>query len=440
MKKTVPFLLLLLPFNTVSAGSLYDLYQETLQSDPRLSISHSETIVGDARYDQATAKLLPQVNLGGSWTANSREVLATRAKDSYNGEKYNFSIQQKVLDMASWHNRSRYKHLAESSQARQNQTSVDVTVDLLERYMDALAAQDGLELIVAEKKATAKQLELLKSRYDKQLAILTDVLEVEARLDGIKADEIASQARVEIAFENLSELVNRPVIGPIPGLKEAIALDDELASLQDWTDKAVKNNPSLLALHKDMQAAQAGLREAKAGDYPTVNLSLSAQKSDIGFENSQSSRTETYVASLNLNVPIYQGGETSARKTEQRELFNISQQKYDQAYRQTMRSIREAYLNTRSSWSRMKAADKAVTSAEKSYEAQQKGFKYGTVTVVDVLDALREQYSFRRDFRQSQYEFVINWTHLLSYAGTLSEAHIKLIDSWESDTDVLATR
>ncbi len=88
----------------------------------------------------------------------------------------------------------------------------------------------------------------------------------------------------------------------------------------------------------------------------------------------------------------------------------------------------------------MDAADKAVVSAEKSYEAQQKGFEYGTVTVVDVLDALREQYRFRRDFRQSQYEAVLNWAQLLSYAGTLSDKHIQLIDSWESDEDVLAKR
>lgn len=440
MKKTAQLLFLLLPFNAVSAGSLYDLYQETLQADPRLSISQSETIVGEARYDQATAQLLPQVTLGGSWTANSREVVPTRSKDSYNGEKYNLYIRQQVVDFAKWHNRSRYKHLADSSSARRDQTSVEVKVDLLERYLDALSAQDSLELIVAEKKATDKQLQLLKSRYEKQLAILTDVLEVEARLDGIKADEIAAQAKVEIAFELLSELVNRPVVGPIPGLKEVIVLDDELATLDEWSDLAVKNNAGLLALHKEMQAAQSGLREAKAGDYPTVDLTLSAQKSDIGFENSQSSLTETYVATLNLNVPIYEGGHTSARKVEQRELFNIAQQEYDQAYRQTMRSIRQAYLNTKASWLRMDAADKAVVSAEKSYEAQQKGFEYGTVTVVDVLDALREQYRFRRDFRQSQYEAVLNWAQLLSYAGTLSDKHIQLIDSWESDEDVLAKR
>ncbi|MCP4588747.1 TolC family outer membrane protein [Pseudoalteromonas sp.] len=438
MKTWFKCLMFALPASTLSAGELQSLYEKVLNSDPRLKISLQETIVSDARLDQTTARLLPQVSFTSNWTENSRETLNLGSKDSYKGEKYSLTVRQDVFNLSKWHDRKRYQYLSEESQERLRDSEVLVTSDLVDRYVDALAAQDDLELTIAEKNATKKQLELLKSRYKKQLAVLTDVLEVEARYDGIRADEIAARAQVEIAFESLSELIGEPVIGPFYGLNEDIELQAGLGSLDSWTQRALKDNPSLRALLSNMQAAEAAIRQAKSDHLPTVDISLSAQKSDIGFENSQTSRTQTYVASLNLMVPIYQGGSVTARKKEQRALYAIAQQEYDEARRGVLRSVRASFLNTQASFSRIDAASKAVESAIKSYEAQEKGLKYGTVTVVDVLDALREQYRFRRDFRQAQYDFIINWVQLLSNSGGLSADHIALIDSWQSPVEQLA--
>lgn len=440
MKTWLKYLALALPATTLSAGELQSLYEKTLSSDPRLIISQQEKLVGDARLDQTTARLLPQVSFSSNWTENSRELLTTGSKDSYKGEKYNLLVRQDVFNLSKWHDRERYQHLADERYERLRDVEVQVTSDLVSRYVQVLASQDELELTVAEKNATKKQLELLKSRYNKQLAVLTDVLEVEARYDGILANEIAAHAQVEIAFEALSELIGEPVIGPFYGLIENIELESGLGSLDDWTQRTLQDNPSLKALLSNMQAAEAAIRQAKSDHFPTVDISLSAQKSDIGFENSQSSRTQTYVASLNLMVPIYEGGGVSARTKEQRAMYAIAQQEYDEARRGILRNVRESFLNTQASFSRIHAANKAVESAIKSYEAQEKGLKYGTVTVVDVLDALREQYRFRRDFRQAQYDFIVNWVQLLSYSGALSAGHVALIDSWQSPVEQLATQ
>jgi outer membrane protein len=314
---------------------------------------------------------------------------------------------------------------------RLKEKEILVTNDLIARYLEALTTQDSLELITSEKRAIEKQLQLLKSRYKRQLAVVTDVLEVEARRDAIIADEIAAKAQEQIALASLAELLGRPVSGKIFGFMDNIHFDQDLKSSEQWTELALKANPNLIALTLQRQAAEAGLKQAKSIDLPTIDLTLSAQKSNIGYENTQSSENDTYVASLNLSLPLYLGGRGSASKAESRAQMNISQYEYEDARRKTLRRVHEAYLKTTASLSRITATERSISSSKKSYEAQQKGFKFGTVTVVDVLDALRNTYRIRRDHRQAQYDLVSNWIQLLNISGQLGPEHVELVNAWQ---------
>jgi outer membrane protein len=428
------YILLLSLTVAVQAESLSDLYKQTILSDTGLKIYQEQVNVGESELKLATSELLPQISISGNLSKNLRKDTSTQINNRYSGEKYQLVIQQKLLDVSKIYNRSRYKHLSDESLIRLKEKEILVTNDLIVRYLDTLTTQDSLELITSEKKAIEKQLQLLKSRYKRQLAVITDVLEVEARLDAIIADEIAAQAQVQISLASLAELLGRPVSGEIFGFMDNIHFDQDLKTSEEWTQLALKANPNLIALTLQRQAAEAGLKQAKAIDLPTIDVTLSAQKSNIGFENTQASENETYVASLNLSLPLYLGGRGSASKAQSRAQMNISQYEYEDARRKTLRLVREAYLMTTASLSRIQATKRGMTSAEKSYEAQQKGFTFGTVTVVDVLDALRNTFQVRRNHRQAQYDLVSNWIQLLNITGQLGPEHVELINAWQKTT------
>ena len=59
-------------------------------------------------------------------------------------------------------------------------------------------------------------------------------------------------------------------------------------------------------------------------------------------------------------------------------------------------------------------------SARLSSEAAQQGFELGTVTNVDVLNALRDQFQAERDFQSARYEQIIALLTLKREAGTLN--------------------
>lgn len=410
------------------AAGLMDLYKETLASDPRLAVAAAQVEVGKAQSRQAFSSLLPQISGSGQLTENKRHPM--NGDNRYNGEKYVLSLRQTVYNKASWESNKRYEYLAEQAAMEYQDTRATTAVDLLQRYTAVLAAQDNLELIQAEQGAISKQLEQLRSRYKRQLAVLTDVLDVEARLDGIRAQEIVAQNDVSIAREALAELVGREVTESLNGFNHTISYDEGGRALASWIKEAHANSPALMALSAEVDASRAYVREARAGHLPTVDLSLSAQKSDIGFENSASSKTETYVAGLSFNVPIYSGGKVTAVTDEAHARLVMSQKRREEQKRALVKEVRESFLNTESSWARIAAAQKAVSSAQKSHQAMQKGFEFGTVTVVDVLDALRDEFQYRRDYRQAQYDFAVSRLALLKASGTLTQKHVEEIDNW----------
>ncbi|MCV6590011.1 MAG: TolC family outer membrane protein [Marinobacterium sp.] len=433
LKRSLLGMAIALVAGQAQAAGLMELYKETLESDPRLAVAAAEVTASDAQSRQALANLLPQVSMTAQLTENKRHPM--NGDNTYNGEKYVLSLSQSVYDRSRWANKERYEHLAEQRVMEYEDTRAGTALDLLQRYTDVLAAQDNLELIEAEQEATSQQLAQLRSRYRRQLAVLTDVLDVEARLDGIKAQLIVAQNDVSIAREALAELVGREVNESLNGFTRRIAYAEDGRDLNNWVQLAVKNSPALMALAAEIDAGRAYVRETRAGHLPTLDAGLTAQKSDIGFENSSSSRSETYVASLTLSVPLYSGGRTSAAVDEAHARLVVSQKRLEERQRQLLKQVREAYLNTESSWARIAAAEKAVMSASKSYEAMQKGFEFGTVTVVDVLDALRDEYSYRRDYRQAQYDFAVSRLSLLKSAGVLTQDDVRQVDSWLGRVD-----
>jgi outer membrane protein len=172
------------------------------------------------------------------------------------------------------------------------------------------------------------------------------------------------------------------------------------------------------------------VQEQKGGHLPTVDLVFSDQTSDTGFDNQrQPERDTTYIA-IDVTIPLYSGGSTSARVREAWAGYYIAREEEEQVLREILRRTREAWLNTRSSRKRIDAAALSVASAGKSYEAMDKSFNYGTVTSADVLQALAAQTRARRDYQNALYEFITSWLRLKRESGFLETEDLAQVNSW----------
>lgn len=410
---------------------LWQLFQEAELEDPRVLAGRARSEGGALREREAFGQLLPQLSASSTLNRTAQDNAATR--QIYNGERYALTLSQVIYDAQTWHNYRRYSELAKQQDAEYAITQEEATLDLIERYFTALAAEDELALVSAELRATERNLARVNSLYERQLAMITDVLEVSARVDSLKSREIEARNTVEVGREALSEMIGREITERLKRVGEQVVFLPPEYDREYWVQQAMTQSPVLQARNRAVSAAQAALQQASGGHKPKVSLSLSGQRSDIGYENSQSQITDTYVVSLGIQVPLYSGGSTRAGVSASASDLMVAEQEFEQARRQVVRETRSAFYDTQAGVSKISASRKSMASSAKAREAAERAFGFGVMNAVDVLNTIKEEYAARRTLLQSQYDFILSSLVLRRWSGSLVRDDVRKVNEWLVD-------
>lgn len=413
---------------TEYAADLMQLYRESRLEDPRVLAAYARAQAGKDREREALGGLLPQITASSSFNRTNRDVQTYT--ESFNNERYALTLSQHLYNKQAWENYQEFRARARQGEFEAKDAQAEATVDLAQRYFMALAADDELELVLAERRATQKNLDRVEALYEKKLAMITDVLDLRARVDALAAQEVEARNQVRVSREELSEIIGRPVTERLSRVREDVELQVPGEGVEAWVRRATASNPGLKAQEQALAAAEAALREGRGGHYPSLSLNLSAQRSDVGYDNTLAPRSDSYVASLGVQIPIYSGGSTSARS---RALYNdklSTEQQMEAVRREVVKETTSAYLTAQASVEKIRASRNALESAEKSSAAAERGFEFGVVNAVDVLTAVQNEYKARRDLLKAQYDFITNLLVLNRWAGALSEQSVGAVNLW----------
>ncbi|MBH3471167.1 TolC family outer membrane protein [Pseudomonas putida] len=412
------------------ALDLAGLYREARLEDPRVLAAYARARAASEQQRAALGSLLPQV----SANANSSRILRKNEaeRDLYNTETYSLSLTQYLYNKPAWERYQKSKSVKDQKGHEAEDTLAEATVDLAKRYFVALAADDELALVQAERRATQKNLDRVSSMFERQMAKITDKLDMQARVDFLLAQEVEARNQVQVSREALAEIVGRPITEPLSRVRNDVALQAPTRPLQNWVTQAVETNPLLKSYQSGAEAANAAVREGKGEHYPQLSLSLSAQQNDQGYDNTQAPRSDSYVASFGVKIPIYSGGSTSARV---RGLYDdqlAAEEQLEGVRRQVVKETTTAYLTAQAAVEKIRANRNALSSAQQSSVAAQKAFTFGVVNAVDVLTAVQNEFKARRDLLKTQYDFITNLFLLNRWAGELNQESVDNVNVWLS--------
>jgi outer membrane protein len=411
-------------------ATLYEVYAQALEADPTVKIAQYNVEMGKAQEDSVFGELLPQANVFAQLSENDSTYDSDLVEDqSYSGERLSLQVRQMLFD---WSTLSRYAGARQQLAQRESELLDAMSmllVDVSERYFQVLLADGGVELLRAEYKLVQQQLRETEALYERKLVRVTDYLETRARADQVRTDLIEAENQAALAREELSALTGNQV-GDLAPIRKDFTLPVLENSMEYWTELAMANN-SLLASRRDaVRVAQEGVQQQKAGHYPTFDLVFSAQRSDLGYDNQTSPQRDTQYVGVDMNLPLFAGGSTSARVRGAWSQYYIAREEEEGARREVLKLTRAAWLNTGSSRKSIDSATLTVESAGKSYEAMSKSFSYGTVKAADVLGALHVKTRAQRDFQEALYGYVVNWLRLKRESGSLQAGDLQQLNSW----------
>ena len=429
--KNVLLITIALSTPQLKAESLISIYQQALLEDPQLKSAEFKLEVGGAQKGQALGQLLPQVSATANWSENKQVGYVARGSNTnYSGTRYYVSLTQSVVDFAKFWEWRQSQEVENQFASELIEAQHGLIFNVVQRYFGVLDAQDQLYLTQQEKEATGNELEQVKKQYDKQLIKITDLYEVEARFDQIKADEIEAESTLIIAKQSLKELTNN-YPQQLDRLRETVEYKELEGKLEDWIALAKSENPLLASQISAIEAARDNVAVQKSKYLPVVDLQLNYYDTNTGYQSIQYQQPyQTEVAALNVTVPIFTGGTTTHRMYEAQSRLAMSKEESESKMRALVKETSDAFSASNANARRIKASEKALSSAVKSREAMQSALKLGVETVGDLLRAQQLEYKAKRELARSKYQYVINRVRFLKTVGTVSEDNLQEISAW----------
>lgn len=424
---------LLLPLTVLFTGpaaadNLLEAYQHAFASDPALAQARAQLQAELQGKPLARSALLPHLGAAASVGENAARItgFGTPIATSYLSNSYSVSLTQAVFNGQAFTALKQADSRIQASEAAVVYTQQQLALQVATAYFNVLQAQ-------AQDRVAEKQEKLLDSIYrqtDANLKVGTGdivaVREAQARLDAAKADVIKARNAVAVAQLSLQRLTHHPV-GILEDLGHFEAMGPHPDQTQPWVNMALKSQPLLHQAEAQLHTAQDQVEYNRRERWPKIDLqgiashTLGSPFPGVDFNQ--------IGASLNLSMPIYEGGSISASVQQSQAQAQASVDHLANLRDEVTLNTQTAFLNLQDSVAQLRAAKETVASAKVSLEGTRKGYEVGTRSIIDLLNTATDYIRAEQDYNVALYRQVVARVQLKAAAGVLTAADLESINA-----------
>ncbi|MFG1411524.1 TolC family outer membrane protein [Xanthobacter sp. VTT E-85241] len=394
-------------------------------NNPTLNSQRAGTRAIDENVPQALSGYRPNISAGVS--AGSEYARSKSAGLSTTGtlvpRSANLTVTQTIFNGFLTANTTRN---AESQVKGQREllrnTEQSVLLNGVTAFMDVIQGIALLELQQQNLAALNQELRATRDRFNVGEVTRTDVAQAEARV-------ASAQYQVAQAIANLSSYraVYHQVIGVEPGklVPPTTAVERRLpAKLDGVIGAGLTRNPAILASQFAVDAANFRVRMAEGGLAPNLNVQGQVLQS---YDQSQSVDSAFGAAvTLNLSVPIYQGGAEYSAIRQAKEYLSQARIEVD-VNRDAVRTQGVQYWGAlEAAKAQIEAAQSQVAANTLALEGVREEWRVGQRTTTDVLNAQTDLTNSKSALVIAQRDRVVAAYSLVSVIGKLDAVSMGL--------------
>ncbi len=429
MKQLTILSVVLIPM-LVSAMSITDAVQKSVQTHPQIEMKKEDRNTQRELLDRAKAGYLPSVDLSYSVgpevtktinNARERESLtrqdasATLTQNLFAGFETEYGVkQQKALILSA----------SDTVKESANELALATTTYYIEVLRTYELFQISKENVAVHKKYLSQIDEKVKagvgrsSDYKQTLARYENALSIQYLAQQNYDNAISSFERILPGNVTAKDL-EKPKIGNVPA-----------NDLDTLVKLAMQNNPKIHVSQADIQVATAALKRADAPYYPRLdvraesywNKNVHGISTELSNPNPSSHEEDSgYNALLVVKYNLFNGFADSANKqANQHRLLNKNStladaKRYIQAYTeiawQTFESTKEQLVHL----------DNTIKSSGETVADYQKEHELGRRSIIDLLNIELEYNSAKNRKTTAEYDRLNAYYQILSYTGKILE-------------------
>ncbi len=424
--------------HSVFAEDLMAIYKEALTKDTTVNQAKANADSAHAKITQATAALLPQIDVVGSLSrTNTNHYKSYGTNGNNTASSIGITLAQSIWKHSNWVNRT----IAEKTATLNDLSYADAQQSLILRvstaYFNVLKAADTVKFQKANQKALKRQLDEADRKLNVGLIAETDKLEAKAAYDLSSASVIAAENSLINSYEQIRLLIGRSVDVNVLSKLDEKKFDTPkiMQSLISLIKQAEENNIALQRAVVSRDIAKDNITLAQTGHEPTLDFNANMKTGYTDYHNEvegtqyvDGNSWSNYLG-LSLNIPIYHGGATSAAVDAATASYVAASEALENQHRVLLQNINNNYNNVNAAISSVIAYNNSVISSQSALDATLAGYDVGTRTMTDVLDATKKLYDAMQKQAESRYQYIISRLTLLYNEGLLKVEHINQINN-----------
>ena len=422
--------------SNVLAADLLQVYREAIDNDATFSAARSTLDAGREKTPQARAGLLPSLSLSGNTVWNENDITTAAATNTlstrFNSNSYTVALSQPLFRWQNWIAYDQSKIQVALAEANFTQARQDLILRVAQAYFDVIYAGENLKALQANKSAISQQLASAQKNFEVGTATITDTHEAQSRYDLATAQEIAAESDLEIKRRALQAIVGKEPGVLAPPRKDAVLSPPEPAEMNTWVTAAEKDSITVQVQQANADIAAREVDRQRAGHYPTVDLVANVGESNglsVGVISVGRATTEFQNIGVQLNLPLFQGGQVVSRQREASANRAAAEANLEGAKRSSALAARQYYLGVVNGLAQVKALKAAMVSSQSALESNKLGYEVGVRINIDVLNAENQVYVTRRDFAKSVLDTLMSQFRLKAAVGALGEADVEAVNA-----------
>lgn len=407
----------------VHAASIFEAMADAYQHNPSLQGQRAYLRSVDENVAIAKSGYRPSVYLNGNYSDTHAHNDVSPVNDGYR-KSVAAVLSQPIFNGFSTFNSVRAADKSvEAEQSNLSTVEQEILLAASTAYLDVLRDESIVNLQKNNEKLLKKRLEETRERFEVGEVTRTDVSQAEARHSAAVSDRIAAEGNLAA-----SKATYVQIIGTSPdGLQEPTTLSELFPKTgEEALQYAYENNYDLKAAKSNLDAQTYTVAANNGALLPQVSFDATASRSKSESKRTKDPETNAFEWGVNLNVPLYNAGETRARIRQSKYRKWQAQENVMAAERNMISTVTSSYEYMVANESRIKSVKDQIRAYAIALDGVQQEEALGNRTVLDVLDAYQSLLNSNVEEVRARRDYYVSGMALLLSMGKLTAKDLGL--------------
>ncbi|MCB8964937.1 MAG: TolC family protein [Bacteroidales bacterium] len=440
MKKTLFVLILSLPtiLWAQEPWSLERCIGYALENNLQVKQQVLNVELSESQLQQSRLSTLPSLNVSGNHGYSFGRVTnyKTNEKEKQNSQSTSFSVSSSLSlfdGFQKYNTQKLSRYNLQASVHDVDKVKNNIALAIASAYLQILYQQELVDV-------AKRQFEQSQMQVDRTQKLLTagsvpegTLLEVEALLASDELALISAQNQLESDYLTLAQLLEIKNPSELQIQKPEIPALDSSAivfTVGDVYSSAELCMPQILGSQVRVKSAEMDVKIARGAYYPSLNLNgnyNTGAQSYINTSNpllstdpffTQIKDNATTTVSLNLSIPIFNGGTTRHRVSSAKISLDNAQLSLESERNALYKDIQKAYTDALGAQKKLIANAKSKAANEESFRYSENKFSLGLINAFDYTTARNNYSKAQTDLLYAKYELLFKLKILDFYKGT----------------------